>query len=101
MKLRWTPEARTQLRQIEAYVATESPLAARQLVARLIRRGSQLAELPRSGRKVPEFGREDVRELLEAPYRIVYRIHEARAEIDILTVWHYRRRLPQTAIRTD
>ena len=52
----------------------------------------QLIELPNSGRKVPEYQRNDVREILERPYRIIYKIKSD--QIDVLTVMHYRQILP-------
>ena len=52
----------------------------------------QLNELPNSGRKVPEYQRNDVREILERPYRIIYKIKSD--QIDVLTVMHYRQILP-------
>jgi len=36
MKLHWTPEARVQLKAIEAYIAQDSPAAARRTVTRLL-----------------------------------------------------------------
>ena len=38
---------------------------------------------------------DDLRELLERPYRIIYRITPER--IEILTVMHYRQLLPRQA----
>ena len=52
----------------------------------------QLNELPNSGRKVPEYQRNDVRKILERPYRIIYKIKSD--QIDVLTVMHYRQILP-------
>jgi plasmid stabilization system protein ParE len=92
MRLHWTPEARAQLKAIEAYIAQDSPAAAKRTIARLARRARQAGDFPHSGRRVPEYQREDLRELLERPYRIVYRIKPE--QIDIVTVWHYRRLLP-------
>lgn len=63
----------------------DKPDAARRWVARLQRRARQAAELPSAGRTVPELGREDIREILERGYRIVYRIHGE--EIHILAVF--------------
>ena len=45
---------------------------------------------PWRGRRVPEVGREKVRELLDGQYRLIYRID--KDFISILTVWHGRRR---------
>ena len=92
MRVHWTDEAKAQLRAIEAVIAGDSPAAARRTIARLAKRCRQIADLPHSGRQVPGFGRSDLRELLERPYRIIYRV---RAEqIDIVTLRHYRQLLP-------
>ena len=95
MRLHWTPEARAQLRAIEAYIAQDSSTAAKRTIGRIVLCCQQAAELPNSGRQVPEFQRPDLRELLERPYRILYRIREA--QVDIVTIWHYRRLLPGIA----
>jgi toxin ParE1/3/4 len=89
MRLHWTPEAKAQLRAIEAYIAKDSPAAAKRTIGRIAQRCRQAAELPNSGRQVIEFPRADLRELLERPYRILYRIREE--QVDIVTIWHYRR----------
>lgn len=44
-------------------------------------------------RAVPDCRRVDLRELLERPYRVIYRI--TRERIEIVTIKHYRQRLPQ------
>ena len=41
---------------------------------------------------VPELDREDIREVIETPYRIVYRILADR--IDVLTVFHAAQQPP-------
>ncbi len=43
--------------------------------------------------KVPEYDRDDVREVLEYPYRIIYRTSDDR--VDILAVIHGARQLPK------
>jgi predicted transcriptional regulator len=40
-------------------------------VERLLTRTRQLPEYPHSGRAVPDYGRADLREVLERPYRII------------------------------
>lgn len=62
------------------------------VVDRVITRSEQLSELPNSGRQVPEYQRSDVRELLEKPYRITYKIKSN--QMDVLTVMHYRQVFP-------
>ena len=89
MKIHWTHEARERLRDIESYIADDSPWRAKQVVERIAKRSRQLSEYPESGRYVPEFPEDNLRELLERPFRIIYRIKDDR--IEILTVLHYRR----------
>lgn len=93
MRVVWTDRAKARLRQIRAYVAQDQPLNADRLVDQLTRRVEQLAEQPRSGRMVDKYQREDLRELIEPPYRIVYLIGTDR--IDILIVRDTRRVLPR------
>ncbi|PIQ37225.1 MAG: hypothetical protein COW59_08445 [Lysobacterales bacterium CG17_big_fil_post_rev_8_21_14_2_50_64_11] len=54
--------------------------------------GGQIAAFPRSGRRVADYGRDDVRELSEGDYRLIYRILSDR--IDVLTVMHSAQLLP-------
>lgn len=95
MKVHWTNQARTRLKLIHDYISEESPEAAIKVVDRITARSLQLNALPNSGRKVPEYQRNDVREVLERPYRIIYKIKSD--QIDVLTVMHYRQILPADA----
>jgi toxin ParE1/3/4 len=88
----WSQKAKARLRQIYAYVAEDSPLYATRLVDRLTQRAGRLGLEPYPGRRVPEYPEEDLREVLERPYRLIFRASPGR--IDILTVKHYRQRLP-------
>ena len=91
----WTPEAISRLNDIQAYIALDSPNNAKEMIARLLARSRQLESAALSGREVPEYRREDIRELLERPYRIIYRFDPER--VTILTVMHYRQLLPRKA----
>ena len=70
-----------------------SPVYAKRVVDRITRRSEQIAEFPLSGRKVPEYKTEDIREIIEKPYRIIYRIKSD--QIDILAVIHGAKLLPE------
>jgi plasmid stabilization system protein ParE len=48
-----------------------------------------LASFPRSGRKVPEFDDEDIREVFAYSYRIIYRLQQD--EVLIAAVIHGKR----------
>ena len=86
--LRWTEHAVAQLAAVAEHVSLSSPVYAEHLVDRIARRLDQARDLPESGRVVPEFARPEVRELIEWPYRLVYRVHPDA--IEILSVLHGR-----------
>ncbi len=52
----------------------------------------QIAGNPFSGRMVPEYQVDDIRELIEKPYRIIYRVK--KDQIDVLAIIHGARLLP-------
>jgi plasmid stabilization system protein ParE len=89
----WSHKARIRLREIHAYIAKDSPLSATHMVDRLTRRGANLAAEPRIDRRVPEYPEDELREVLERPYRLIFQVSPGR--IDILTIKHYRQRLPE------
>ena len=86
MKVHWTDTAEKHLDAIYSYIAQDSPEYARRMVDRLTRRSQQIAEFPLSGRKVPEFDVDQIREVIEDPFRIIYHIKED--QIDVLAVIH-------------
>lgn len=92
MKVHWTTRSVTRLDSIQAYISRDNPAAALRLLQQLVRRSVQIAAFPSSGRRVADYAREDVRELIEGEYRIVYRIGVDR--IDVLTVMHVAQLLP-------
>lgn len=99
MKVYWTDRARSRLKLIEDYIAQDAPEVAQRTVHRILARSRQIGELPQSGRKVPEFDHPEIREVLQHPYRIIYRVRSDR--IDVLTVMHYRQLLPRDRETTD
>jgi plasmid stabilization system protein ParE len=82
-----------ELEEIGDYIARDDPTAAARWVRSLVQCAERAAVAPLAGRRVPELGRDDVRELLMRSYRIVYRVAEAR--IEILTVFEGHRRFPE------
>jgi plasmid stabilization system protein ParE len=63
------------------------------MVDRITQRSNQISTQPFSGRKVPEYEAEDIRELIEKPYRIIYRLKQD--QIDVLAVIHGAQLLPE------
>ncbi len=74
MRVHWTARARARLAAICKYIAKDSPQAAAQIELRLLLRSRQMGEFPRAGRMVLDYERDDIRELIEGNYRLIYRI---------------------------
>jgi len=96
MKIQWSPLAVERISEIADYIAMDSPMAAERWVHSIFDRVEQIKNFSKSGRSVPEINRKDIRELIVANYRIIYRI-ETRV-ISILTVRHSRQILPDEDI---
>jgi len=91
MKVHWTDTAQRHLDSIHAYIAQDSPEYALRMVDRLTRRSQLIASFPLAGRRVPEHGMDELREVIEGPYRIIYCIKPDR--IDVIAVIHGARDL--------
>jgi toxin ParE1/3/4 len=87
----WSRRAAQDLGSIADYIAQDSPAYASIVVKTIISQTRTLFRFPRSGRKVPEFDDEDIRELIAYSYRIIYRVK--RDEILIAAVIHGKRAL--------
>jgi plasmid stabilization system protein ParE len=70
MKVYWTDNAIAHLLDIYEYIAHDSPIYAKLIIDRIIKRSEQIADFPMSGRKVPEYEADDMREMIEKPYRV-------------------------------
>jgi len=87
----WTGPALDDLRDIRDYVSRDDPAAAKKLAEKIRNGVLRLEDHPLSGRVVPELSGLDYREVIVAPYRIVYAVKKDR--VIILRVWHARREL--------
>lgn len=92
MPVLWTESARRDLAGIGDYIALRSPQAALRFMDELFARTAILETAPRSGRIVPEYGRENIRELIHGNYRIVYQLRGEEALV--LTVFEGHKLLP-------
>lgn len=91
LALRWTEHAIAQLAALAEFISLDSPVYAEQVVDRVVARFERARRHPASGRMVPEFGREDVRELIDGPYRLVYRVRQDAVEV--LSILHGRQQV--------
>jgi len=89
MKLKWSETATRDLISIRRYIAEDNPTAAKNWIDRLRTRAGNTVHAPWAGRKVPELSRDDIREVIEGNYRIVYQVHGD--QISILTVFEAHR----------
>jgi addiction module RelE/StbE family toxin len=99
MKVHWTDTAQEHLAAIHAYIAQDSPEYATRMVDRLTRRSQQIAGFPLSGRRVPEYDIEQIREVIEGAYRIIYHIRPD--QIDVLAVIHAAMNVLRSTKETD
>lgn len=86
MKIIWSPSALSQLRSWVEYIARDSIARANKERTKLFKSVKRLEKFPRSGRIVPEFGIETLREIIKPPIRIIYRI--LMKETQILALHH-------------
>jgi toxin ParE1/3/4 len=91
-RLRFARQAKRDLFDIGDWIAADRPLAARQVVSRLIERTSALRDAPEMGPLYPVYG-DGVRGLSVRPYLILYRV--ADEDVFIERVIHGAR-LPKT-----
>lgn len=91
IKVTWTEPAADDLEAIHKYISKDSPIAANHFTGKLVQAAEAVADLPLSGRIVPEFNLNNVREIVLGSYRVVYRIK--RGAVQILRVSHSARLL--------
>jgi plasmid stabilization system protein ParE len=86
----WSRRALQDLEAIAEYIAEDSQAYAAAVVKNIVQQTRQLAQFPRSSRKVPEFDDENIREVLAYSYRIIYRL-QGEDEVLIAAVIHGKR----------
>lgn len=71
--LLWSPRSEADLKEIRAFIETDSPAWADLTVRRLVAAVERLREFPDSGRMIPERQSPELREVVSGNFRIVYR----------------------------
>lgn len=67
------------------------PESGRKLVGKVIEQTERLSLYPDSGRVVPEYAMDDLREIIYPPFRIVYR--REKGKVLIVRIWRSERLL--------
>jgi toxin ParE1/3/4 len=88
------PSAQADLESIVRFIARQNPDAAARVGYELVVRAESLAVFPQMGRVVPEFQREDLREIICRTYRIIHRVRHEQRRIEIVRFWHGARGFP-------
>jgi len=108
-RVQWTQTAAGDLESIIDFIADDSMTSAVRVFQELRARAPRLASFPQRGRIVPELrahGMLTYRELIESPWRILYRIEadtvyvlaviDARRNVEDLLLDRFVRRPPET-----
>ncbi len=83
----WTLEAARWLEDIHEFIATDSPLAAHNVVAGIYEKVQLLRNQPRLGQRYEPVIDREVREILYGHYRIAYLV-KSEDRIEILGIFH-------------
>jgi addiction module RelE/StbE family toxin len=93
----WTEPALEDVHEIRAHIARDSLRYSQVIAERIVGAVERLHDHPFSGRVVPEIGQQTLREVIEPPYRIVYRVRFDLVEI--VAVVHSARQFPSGELR--
>jgi len=88
-KIVWTGPAAREFDELIEYIAQDAPEAATRIAVRIEHHVAQLIEHPKSGSSVPEMPRSSIRQLVEPPCRLFYRVDGET--VNILHVLRFER----------
>jgi len=80
----WAKSAVNDLEGVIEYIAQNSPLTSKRILAQIKEKVEALAYFPQHGRHIPELQKQGIliyRELIIAPWRVMYRIAENKVYI--------------------
>ena len=81
LKIKWSPRAASNLENICDYIAKDSEYYAILFAKKVTAIIKAIPQFPKSGRIVPEYNDENLREKIYENYRIVYRLNGGLIEI--------------------
>jgi plasmid stabilization system protein ParE len=97
VKIVWSPLSYERLENIYEFISDKDTVAAKKLINRIFERVESLSKYPERGRKVPEINRNEIREIFESEYRIIYKIEPKK--IIILTIRNFKQLLTKIDIK--
>jgi toxin ParE1/3/4 len=84
-EIKWTLNALQDIESIAEFIAQDSERFASIQIDKFFIRSQILEQFPLAGKIVPELGDDNIRELIEGNYRIIYRV-VSESRVDILTI---------------
>lgn len=87
----WSLPSKESLKNIHDFIANDSEYYAKQVTSNIISSTDNLELFPKLGRVVPEFQNENIREIFQYSYRIIYELKDEK--IYILNIIHGKRKL--------
>jgi len=99
-KILWADVAKQDLSDIIEYIAIDNPANALKILQKIRKMASILHSLPERGRVVPELQDQGIliyREILTAPWRIIYRISDKN--VYVLSVLDARRNVEDILLK--
>ncbi len=96
----WASTAENDLARIIEYLAVDSPANALKVLDKLKKKAANLHHSPKRGRIIPElqeYGIYQFRELIIAPWRLIYRVQ--MNEVYVLAVIDYRQNIEDILLK--
>lgn len=93
-QLDWTERARSDLREIVGVISADRPSAVPGWGEDLFRHVEVLATFPLIGPLIPPVSSLPTRRIVFGDYLIFYRVHQEPKRVELLTIWHGARGLP-------
>ena len=97
VRINWTFQAKNDLKEIAKYISKDSEKYAKLQILRIKQRTKILKFQISSGKIVTEINQQNIREVIEGNFRIIYKIVNEN-KVDVLTVHHSARDLSRRKI---
>jgi toxin ParE1/3/4 len=99
IKIVWSPEAIEDVELIADYITRDSAAYASAVVDKILYTAKTLVDMPYTGRIVPEFNNEQIREKFVYSYRLIYQVKPK--QILVITVIHGKRLLEEFILESN
>ncbi len=96
MTIIWSPRAIAELESEASWIAVDRPRAARAFIEKMLNASARLGEYPCSGKHVQGHSDLPIRELVVAPYQMMY-VPQPR-KVSIVTLKHSREKLTKDGL---